>query len=1446
MADSLFDNRYRYDYIYPRGRSGETLRAVDTLDNDRPVVVKRPAPNDAPPIRSGQEVSILNERKALARLAGHRVLTALLGSGQFIVGGVTHQYIVVERAEGQVVADMVLELASLGARLPELETLVIVDALLDLLITAHSHDIVYNDVDAKHLFWDREAYALKVIDWGNAVFLEGDEVTAQGISRQSDVYQVGELLYFIFTGGSRMDVPRDAGEDFRLSFGDDAERLHTRLQGIITNAAHPNTRVRYHTIADLRKDLSDYRQPIERERNMILGRVNERLRRDLSKDELNALQRTLEPALAMDPGYPPAHQAQAEIAARLSDLEVSADLDAARIYLESANWQRAVVVLQELQSRARGEMAVLISLLLDWAKLLLDNELRPVPGAIVDAIGYAFEGDASAAAHALLEEDVGEDRARALQWLLAERISAHVPEILLLRPNLYRLGLALENLANDGIEVSEPGALLSEINQHLDELAEPGALGVIRLRDGYRQVVDQLTALSALLESVQAQHQLPNHLLPLTALERAVNAAMALADNMHVIGKQATTSPRDAKGALDSSRNILPATVAWDSIERLLNSLYGLLGTYQTYIPSADGSDLESWLQTSQFDLEPFTERLFDEMLVGMVNGLKIAARAWATYAEAIIQGNRIGAITALAKATEAVGTVSPTLAGWLNQLRTVVTNAQYIERHALYGGLGRALADGWEYFDRGRLGDAERLGIQAYEAARSDRERFAARRLRDLSQLIREWAERGGANDMQRTKAALTSVEALYTQDEIAARDNFNEQMPSKETYLRAMGKGLLEVYNRASTASTRILFVNYVLLGVLDAHENSMEDAQFWQDAAMKTLGESSTRHPLVLTLEEFIVRRRDLVIAESLLNSINGRHALSTLENSRRVLEDNPQARLLAAAIHSLRELDAAVRDWADGEFRAAGIKLENAIRGVDEVETAAQIKLPAYRGWLMDLLQGSAELHAASRRLAQTVESRSDQPVETVRTALQLQVDLTTKLLGEACAATLRHWHNTYQSFVEIYTDRNSRRSSKLTRFNDLFSAMFIDRHPTYPLYRFWYSLTEDAPEFPAPPTNEPVPRVTDEPVAEVETFRDSEPQPFTRDDERKRRRFSPLTLVLLMAVLLVAAMVWVITNRPPDANSGAGVTDEASSAEDATAQAIVMQVTTQVFAASQTPQTVTPTTAPTETPILTPTPISALATVGERGEETATLTRSPTATLTRTATVTPLPSDTLTPTYTLTPTFTASPTLPPEGLQGSQNLLTMAEHQAGQLWDEENFAPDDEDDFWRLGTGAFTEGGTIYIAPDAALLDRSYGNNASSRVVRAEAELSLVTWNPPLLAEDAVYFGLLLQSADDPEVSAGVQVNLFDIGFIRLSAVEGETVTPRSERSNTATNLRIRLERNLEEQTVTAYVDNQQLSIPIAFPAGDDPVIPVLFVRNGGVIVHVHSWTVSLN
>ncbi|MBZ0299115.1 MAG: hypothetical protein K8J31_05210, partial [Anaerolineae bacterium] len=491
MADSLFDNRYRYDYIYPRGRSGETLRAMDSEADNRLVVIKRPAPNDAPPIRAGQEVSILNERKALSRLAGHPVLTALLGTGQFSVGGTPHQYIVMERAEGVIISDLVLELSARGEYLPELEMLVIIDHLLDLLQAAHEHDIVYNDVDAKHLFWDRDQYRLKVIDWGNAVFLEGDESTPQGVSRQSDIAQVGELLYFILTGGKRIDIPRDAGENFQVNFAEDGARIHSRLQSIVSRAAHPNLRLRYASIADLRKDLNDYRAPIQRERDVILGRVSDRLRHNRSRDELNGLLHMLDQALAQDPGYPPARDLYREVLARLQDIEISADLDAVRIYMQNGNWQRAVSLLDELRGRARGSAAVLTNLLFDLAIILHDADTRQPPPAVRESIRLIFEGEPVDAAHALLTESGSQP----LQWLLAERISAHVPDVQLLRPNLYRLDMALRQLAADGVPVSEPQAVLHEINATLDAISGAANMTISDLRDNYRAVVDGLTAL---------------------------------------------------------------------------------------------------------------------------------------------------------------------------------------------------------------------------------------------------------------------------------------------------------------------------------------------------------------------------------------------------------------------------------------------------------------------------------------------------------------------------------------------------------------------------------------------------------------------------------------------------------------------------------------------------------------------------------------------------------------------------------------------------------------------------------------------------------------------------------------------------------------------------------------------------------------------------------------
>ena len=51
----------------------------------------------------------------------HPVLVELCGSGTFRAGGHTHEYIVLEAAEGVVVEEEVLELAKEDRQLPELE-----------------------------------------------------------------------------------------------------------------------------------------------------------------------------------------------------------------------------------------------------------------------------------------------------------------------------------------------------------------------------------------------------------------------------------------------------------------------------------------------------------------------------------------------------------------------------------------------------------------------------------------------------------------------------------------------------------------------------------------------------------------------------------------------------------------------------------------------------------------------------------------------------------------------------------------------------------------------------------------------------------------------------------------------------------------------------------------------------------------------------------------------------------------------------------------------------------------------------------------------------------------------------------------------------------------------------------------------------------------------------
>lgn len=1443
MADSLFDNRYRYDYIYPRGRSGETLRAVDVLNDEAPVVIKRPAPNDAPPIRAGQEVSISNERRALQRLAGHPVLTELLNDGQFFVGGMPHQYIVMERAEGTIIGDEVLKYNANGERLPELEILVIIDYLLDLLHAAHAKDIVYNDVDAKHLFWDRDNHRLKVIDWGNAVFLEGDEITQQGISRQTDVYQVGELLYFILTGGRRAEVPRDADDDFAMDFGDDNRRIHSRLQEIISKALHPNTRLRYPNITALRADLSNYRSPIERERNLGIATIADKLKRvQLSMSELRALRTQIEPLSKQDPGYPPTKEAFNTILDRFKDLAVSADLDAVRIYMLNANWNRSAELIRELRDKTGKRTGGLSDLLHDICVMLTDTHFDPTPAPIMSAIDQLFDNKHTAAALTLLE-DVEDDRQRSMQWQIAERISSHMPEVLLLHPNLYRINNALRQIGLDGYDVDEPRSLMEDIDRTLDNIAN-GTLDLAFLRDSYRAVVDTLTTLNPLLQTFAAQHQLSSRRVPLNALERALSASMALADNMHVIGKQAT-STREALHALENSRTIDPTNPIWDDIDDLLKRLYERLQTSQTYVPAADGSDLEAWLESSRDKLKPFQERLFDEMLGNMVRGLDEAYQAWQTYQSVILVGNRDEALFALESASRAVNTISPALSQWFRQLRAVVDGANYIERHALPGGLGRALADGWAAYDRGRLADAERLGQQALEIARNEDAKTAASRLQDISRLTREWVERNGVASASRSRATLEAVEKIFTGEENEIRLDFEAQMPSIETYLKAMSRGLVHTFSRTSTAALRALFFYYLLQGTLDLHENLLDDGKFWLEAAKKTLVGTGERHVATRTLDEYIVQRRDIIEAQRLFSQINGKQILPELPTIRRSLENNAQARLLSSGIQSLRDIEVALRDWSDGDFRSAGLKLEEAVRGVTEVEKAASLDLSGYRAWLMDLMEGAATLTVRAREMRSLIEKRPNTIEALIGETLNGQVILTERLLGASYADTLRQWRDTYEQFVDIYTVQD-RKSKRLELLNEFFRALFIDQHPLYPLYQHWYSIVEAQGEFAAPPTDDPTPR---------EQAVDDIPEIIYRNDDDINVDVIPphsgnnIWRILLFAGGSVVALIVIgllVNNLLGGGNAPEVALTISATANEETQVAIENGTqTAEALAVIEIDDTNTPVAIETisqptrdNTATIIPTATNERAVILETATETLTPTLTLTPTQTNTPTATSTPS--LTPT---TPPPTRTP-LPENGVSGRQDLLALFNRTPDLPFNPTTFFA--VDGGYQLETDSNSTGDSVRIVPSLEFIEDSYGNNAASRITSISADISLLTFNPSLLNDEqgGVFFSLSMESATDGN-NIGLQVNALNNTSISIFDLQNGALTPFRTRSVGTVVARMRIDRSIETGDVLLFFNDEQIRSASEFLEPSAQVLPMITVRDGGVIVRITDWRVTL-
>lgn len=1427
-TESLFDNRYRYDHIYPRGRSGETLRAYDTLDGDRPVVIKRPAPQDAPPMRAGQEISIRTERQALERLAGHPVLTELRGSGSFRVGGHTHEYIVMDLAQGEIVEQMVLERAARGEYLPELETLVIVDRLLDLLSHAHNRQVIYNDVDAKHLFWDRNTYRLKVIDWGNAVFLD-EPGALPSVSRATDIHQCGELLFFILTGGSRLAVEvEDGGETFFIAFGPHTERIPARMQAILTRAVHPDPRQRFGTVLELRSALADYRQPLEKARDEIIARVRKRVRPTASQEELEDLRAQLQTALEMDPGFPDATRLAQEIAQHIQQIRFQADLDAIRIYLESANWARALGLLHDLQPDAAEMNLPLIRFLMAATTLLDDLQVAPPPAGFLAALDPLFGGNVAHAGLALLTTPEGRASAQLAQWLLAEQLTVHLPQVVLLRPHLVALRHRLAPVAG--------AAPVLDLLEAIDaELARPPLSGLTGLQVIYQQVAALLTRLEPALEQAAPHLDASLSESASASIERAQQAVGEILRCLDEIGRCAYGDPQRAGDLLHRARMIHPTAAHFDALHHYFDEVHQAIQALSQFRPRANGSNLSEWFADVHEFIQPYLQDLADAQLHGAAQSILRAAESWATVTHYLALGRRQPTIDVLHQAADVIRPVNEQIAAWLGTLANRLPDTAYAERLSPNEPLADLLIEGWKAWDRGDGIRAAELGRQAQALAHSEGERLAAERLRRLSDILDRWVAAGGCEHAEQTDQAESQTLAVLLPDEEEERQRFSAQMPNTALYLRAMNRGIVAFMHQSSSAGWRALYLHYVLRGMLALFDNQLEESEFWREVASRSY-EGARTHRAFQVFDRALTSRLLIQKAQRALNAVT---RPSDLDAVRQAINVPLAGDVLGGAEQAVLQVQDALRHWTDGDFYTARQALDNALKHLEHAAAHTALDVTSFADWVSGLHAAADELQQARLTVERAAAAASDTPDPAIGAALATIVERTQQHLGQEHAHQVRQWQEMYQAVLETYTTQRLTRTAKLDAFNRHFASLFITRHPAYPLFRHWQLATEQLPPDVTEDHHIDLETEVEADESEVVSFADdASPRPSMRRARSEPGGLPWNWIIVGALVLLMAGIVLAVLRSRNDGAEesvvGAGtapaspvgiVGPAASPTPAATLSPAALAVATTI-----TPPPVTTSPAMLPSPSATPTATATAFSIPTTPAVTPTEVLPPTSTPTLFVTSTLLPTRTLEPTPELLPTAAAEPDV----------LAALARLPAAERPGPQGaFAPG-TGSAWVLTT-AGAPGGMVEITLSPELLGTLFQPGAASALRRIDATFELL--NPDALSQGEVAFGLGAVNTDR-EKTIG-QAVLREGGFVSLGLNQNGRFRAVTEfpQQNPALELSIR---RTNANTLSFFVDDRLLGDSVYLFPQNEPLGLILYVSGRNVVVEVKAFAIDFS
>ncbi|HVO44312.1 MAG TPA: hypothetical protein VMT34_16920, partial [Aggregatilineales bacterium] len=1206
-----------------------------------------------------------------------------------------------------------------------------------------------------------------------------------GVSRATDIIQVGQALYFVLSGGKRMEIGN----------GDPASDLDIApaLRTIINRAVSTDPAARYPDISALRMDLMELRRPLDKAREATLEHARSRLSTPATQDDLAAVREAVVATLQSDPGYPPAHALLAEIEHRIQELTIQGDLDAVRIYMESANMNRATALLADLRTRISGKQPLLDYL--EYVCRELDGQAG-IPAGLSPALEALLKGDAGEAGRCLVVTPEPRPTIRMQQLLLAEQLTLMMPGVTLLRPHLARL------------ESLYPSRAV--------KVTAPVGAGIGPLKLVYERVVESLSD------------------IPDEPAERARKAAEDIVDLLDVVSENAISDPGRAAGALRHAEGIDPGNPAFSALNDYLNGLHTALDILRHVTPDAD--TIVGFMNRARTELGAYD--LNDRQFAAILQGVGSASAAWAVAGDCIALGGRRPAAEACRAAAEAIRPLNPGAARWFADYAKRVEEASHVESLSPNAANGRAIMDGWEAWDRGKAAEAKAAGEKAAKAAVTDGEKRAAQRLIDISDALANWLSEG-VSDPARTDQIEDQVEALFLPDEEAIRRRFSIQMPSLPTYLKAMSKGIVEPMADTSAAALRILFFHYVLRGVLALNQDQPDDANFWREAALKTLA-TARQHLAYQTLDNAITRRALILEAVAALNAVRRPDDLNA---ARTAVRAPLAASLLEYADQAIRAVDEALRRWPDGDFRVARASLDTASELVANAEKRTGKDLSPFKNWLQDLTDSAEILAGARRTVEQAALVPADQPDPEVADALQKMVDLTRHDLGEAYTAQLRQWRDTYRAICDLYLAPETSKAEKLRAFDRHFASLFIDRQPTLPIFRHWQSVIRLLPD-PQPLYSDEVHAPAD--AAEMETRDESEaadiPTMLRVETESPKRKL-PIPLLVGGLVVLLAIVGGAAVAILSGGHNGLVLTLVGSPATAAT-QALTVPSNTPpptytLLIPSDTP-------APTRTPPPTSKPF--------------TLTPIPTSTHTvPTPTVptdTPIPSAT-SPFSPVPPTLAGGvglgtpvpatgtlppPTLPPTAAAGNYDILTALNALDSNKidWNKDWFGPLDRG--WQLGNATVKDNSGPYIVRlGPEILTPLVGSEAALHIVRMDATIELTHYDPSLLPSGSVFFGIGFESAvNGQHVTAQamlVQASVFDLGMNLNGTFTRKTTIA-------ATPLVISAVRN-PDKTVSLYLDNRLIGQSNGAYAPNTPLTIYMYTSTGGVVVTVKSLTLHL-